>query len=71
MISTYKEFQINVERMAGSPVSRAQVLRDGSIIPYRTLDDAIWIYAADCEAATNLARFFIDGNELTKTAISD
>ena len=63
MISAYKEFQIYVESVACEGAARAQVHRDGAVVPFALLDDAIWVYAADCAAAEDLARFFIDKTE--------
>jgi hypothetical protein len=68
MIRTYKNFQISVETIAGSTSARAQMLRDGFVVPNTPLDDVLWMYASDANGAIDLARFIIDGME--KLALS-
>ena len=60
MISVYKDFEINVEPVADGAAARAQLIRNGYVVPYTLLDDALWVYGADCAAALSLARFFVD-----------
>jgi hypothetical protein len=68
MITTYKEFQINVETIAGGTTARARVLRGGFVVPNTLIDDVLWMYASDVKGAIDIARFFIDGME--KLALS-
>ena len=63
MISAYKDFEINVEPVADGTAARARLIRNGSAVPYAILDDAPWVYGADCATALSLARFFVDRME--------
>jgi len=63
MSTTYKKFEIKVEPVGGGTAARAQLLREGSVVPFSHLGDGAWVYADGPDAALNLARHLIDKME--------